>query len=269
MPTNEFLTYADGAGANVEAQATYAAAADRTDGAQTGIAKSNLANKAWRQAAAIASALAQLCVNTLGLDMLDNANQADKITKIGNMITGLAWLNAALSGTPTAPTVAGTADNSTKIATTGFVQAVRALLAPLLSPTLTGVPTAPTAAVNTNTTQLATTAFVIGQQSALTSAGFFPQAWVKFTVSGGTPSIVSQHNVSGVVKNSTGNFTVTNTAGSLIAGAANVNCSTSGGSPNVQGSQPSGGCTTGANVFLFTTLANSATDPDTVFIQFY
>jgi Chaperone of endosialidase len=36
-------------------------------------------------------------------------------------------------------------------------------LAPLASPGLTGVPTAPTAAVNTNTTQLATTAFVIGQ----------------------------------------------------------------------------------------------------------
>jgi len=33
----------------------------------------------------------------------------------------------------------------------------------LASPSLTGIPTAPTAAVNTNTTQLATTAFVIAQ----------------------------------------------------------------------------------------------------------
>jgi hypothetical protein len=35
--------------------------------------------------------------------------------------------------------------------------------APLASPALTGTPLAPTAAVNTNTTQLATTAFVLGQ----------------------------------------------------------------------------------------------------------
>ena len=35
-----------------------------------------------------------------------------------------------------------------------------ALLAPLASPALTGTPTAPTAAANTNTTQVATTAFV-------------------------------------------------------------------------------------------------------------
>jgi hypothetical protein len=41
--------------------------------------------------------------------------------------------------------------------------------APLASPVLTGTPEAPTAAVNTNTTQIATTAFVIGQ-GYLTSA---------------------------------------------------------------------------------------------------
>lgn len=37
--------------------------------------------------------------------------------------------------------------------------------APLVSPALTGTPTAPTASVNTNTTQVATTAFVVGQAS--------------------------------------------------------------------------------------------------------
>jgi hypothetical protein len=40
--------------------------------------------------------------------------------------------------------------------------------APLASPTLTGTPAAPTAAVNTNTTQLATTAFVLGQAATAT-----------------------------------------------------------------------------------------------------
>jgi hypothetical protein len=40
--------------------------------------------------------------------------------------------------------------------------------APLASPSLTGVPTAPTAAVDTNSTQLATTAFVDGQAGTAT-----------------------------------------------------------------------------------------------------
>lgn len=39
-------------------------------------------------------------------------------------------------------------------------QAADALLAPLVSPALTGTPTAPTASAGTNTTQIATTAFV-------------------------------------------------------------------------------------------------------------
>lgn len=52
-----------------------------------------------------------------------------------------------------------------------------ALLAPKLSPTFTGTPTAPTASLSTNTTQLATTAFVQGVATADT-----PQA--TFTTSG-------------------------------------------------------------------------------------
>ena len=42
--------------------------------------------------------------------------------------------------------------------------------APLESPTLTGIPTAPTAALNTNTTQLATTAFVATEIAALVNS---------------------------------------------------------------------------------------------------
>ncbi len=89
----------------------------------------------------------------------------------------------ALTGNPTAPTPL-TADNDTSIATTAFVKAQGYLTsapvtsvagktgvvtlvvgdvsgaAPLASPGLTGTPTAPTAAAATNTTQIATTAFV-------------------------------------------------------------------------------------------------------------
>ena len=51
----------------------------------------------------------------------------------------------------------------------GSVNTAMALLAPLASPPLTGTPTAPTAAVGTNTTQLATTAFVEAAVTAGTS----------------------------------------------------------------------------------------------------
>lgn len=61
--------------------------------------------------------------------------------------------------------------------------------APLASPALTGTPTAPTAASGTNTTQVATTAFV---QTALASMG-----------GGGTSVVVSESQPTG---QSTGDF---------------------------------------------------------------
>lgn len=45
--------------------------------------------------------------------------------------------------------------------------------ATISSPALTGIPTAPTASINTNTTQIATTAFVIGQGYAKLSSPTF------------------------------------------------------------------------------------------------
>ena len=65
----------------------------------------------------------------------------------------------ALTGTPTAPT-ASSGTNTTQIATTAFVQSAVSGKANTASPTFTGTPKAPTAASGTNTTQIATTAFV-------------------------------------------------------------------------------------------------------------
>ena len=111
-------------------------------------------------------------------------------------VTGAApSASPTFTGVAAAPTPT-TGDNSTKIATTAFVNAEitanspvtsvagrtgaivlgegditnltsdLAAKAPLVSPALTGTPTVPTAVVDTNTTQAASTAFVLGQGSA-------------------------------------------------------------------------------------------------------
>ncbi len=86
-------------------------------------------------------------------------------------ISGLAPINSpTFTGVPQAPTPAIN-DNSAKIATTAYVQGQD--YAPLASPTFTGVPAGPTAAVDTHTTQLATTAFVVAQIAGHQTSGYF------------------------------------------------------------------------------------------------
>lgn len=63
-----------------------------------------------------------------------------------------------LTGTPAAPT-ATPGTNTTQVATTAFVTTADNLKANLASPTLTGTPAAPTATPGTNSTQIATTAY--------------------------------------------------------------------------------------------------------------
>jgi hypothetical protein len=118
----------------------------------------------------------------------------------------------ALTGTPTSTTAAADT-NTTQIATTAYVVGQAGSATPLVngtaavgtslryarqdhvhgtdttraaleSPTFTGVPAAPTAAVDTNTTQLATTAYVVGQgylKSATASSTYAPLASAALT----------------------------------------------------------------------------------------
>ncbi|GMO16325.1 MAG: hypothetical protein Ta2A_25990 [Treponemataceae bacterium] len=114
----------------------------------------------------------------------------------------------AFTGTPTAPTASANTNN-TQIATTAFVQGntentltststTRALSAakgkqlqdekaPKASPALTGTPTAPTPSANTDTTQIATTAWVRDALEASTVQLGYPQLPVKSS-SGAAPS---------------------------------------------------------------------------------
>jgi hypothetical protein len=147
------------------------------------------------------------------------SGQSDPLTLSQSQITNLTTDLSAKSpidsptftGVPAAPT-ATLGTNTTQIATTAFVKAETAALvdsapatldtlnelaaalgddanfsttistsignkANVDSPTLTGTPAAPTAAVDTNTTQVATTAYVVGQgylKSATASSTYAP-----------------------------------------------------------------------------------------------
>jgi hypothetical protein len=83
-------------------------------------------------------------------------------TDAAQTFTGVQTFTNPIVGTQTAN------DNSTKAASTAYADAIAALKANLASPIFTGTPAAPTAAVDTNTTQLATTAMVLGQAASAT-----------------------------------------------------------------------------------------------------
>lgn len=80
--------------------------------------------------------------------------------------SGTLTLSASIpSAADTAPVMDGTAaiGSSTEYAREDHVHPTDTSRAPLASPDLTGTPTAPTASVGTDTTQIATTAFVTGE----------------------------------------------------------------------------------------------------------
>lgn len=84
-------------------------------------------------------------------------------------VGGALLASPTFTGVPAAPTAAA-GTNTTQIATTAFVATS---YAPLASPALTGTPTAPTATAGTNTTQLATTAFVTAAVSGVSGVASF------------------------------------------------------------------------------------------------
>ena len=85
-------------------------------------------------------------------------------------------------------TTANAGTNTTQVATTAFVTTANGSLAPKASPALTGTPTAPTAATSTDTTQIATTAFVQANTPAASSSTL---GLVKASLSGTTLTIAT------------------------------------------------------------------------------
>lgn len=84
MGTNQILPFCPtDTGTNLETQVDYAADTNRTNGNQPGIAKSKLVNKVLRQAAWMASQLAQYMVNVTGQDVLDDQNSTNLLATMG------------------------------------------------------------------------------------------------------------------------------------------------------------------------------------------
>jgi len=95
-----------------------------------------------------------------------------------------ALAGPTFTGVPAAPTAAP-GTNTTQLATTAFVTTADNLKANLASPTFTGTPAAPTAAPGTNTTQLATTAFV----ATALGAGSAPTSFSSTIFNNGTLAV--------------------------------------------------------------------------------
>ena len=107
-------------------------------------------------------------------------------------LTGDVSGSASFNGTADATITAVVADDShshTTATITGLDTAL-ASYAPLASPALTGTPTVPTAATNTNTTQAASTAFVVAQiaEDAPTKAGTGASGTWDISVTGSSAS---------------------------------------------------------------------------------
>ena len=126
-----------------------------------------------RLAGGSAGAPASLATGELAWNQQDNilyggfgdsgGGVASSIVVLGGTGAFALLASPTFTGTPAAPTAA-VDTNTTQLATTAYV--VGQGYAKLASPTFTGTPLAPTAAANTNTTQIATTAFVLGQANS-------------------------------------------------------------------------------------------------------
>ncbi len=133
--------------------------------ASPGTNTTQLATTAFALAAAAAAGVTSFNTRTgpVTLSLAD-------VTGVG----GAPIASPTFTGTPAAPTPS-TADSTTKVATTAYVQANLASFAPLASPTFTGDPKVPTATAGDNDTSAASTAFVqtaIAPKAPLASPAF-------------------------------------------------------------------------------------------------
>ena len=119
--------------------------------------------------------------------VISGADFNTEFTAVQTAVNTKADLNGSASESFSATTAAADT-NTTQVATTAYVQTEIGSLAPKASPALTGTPTAPTAATSTDTTQIATTAFVQANTPAASSSTL---GLVKASLSGTTLTIAT------------------------------------------------------------------------------
>lgn len=90
MPTNDFLAFATAPGANVSLQTDYAALAARSNGFSAGVASSAQVNKALRQSAFVAAAVAQFTADLQAGNVADDGIIANFETQLKNAIVAQA-----------------------------------------------------------------------------------------------------------------------------------------------------------------------------------
>lgn len=116
MPTNDFLPFATGVGANVLTQAQYAALPAVSLGFSAGIAQAVQLNKVWRQASLMSSVLAQFIVDEATVAAVDDGTTA---TLLANLKTAVA--NLAAASAPAQPAASTTVSGILKLSTAALV----------------------------------------------------------------------------------------------------------------------------------------------------
>ena len=191
-------------------------------------------------AASAASASQEFETNDSGTSKKVTGSQLKSFVKSGLAVADVTDLTATAVELNTLDGItASTAELNYTDGVTSNIQTQLNSKASLTSPAFTGTPSAPTASAGTNTTQLATTAFVSAEisndvgvanssvvKTALNASGSAPiyacRAWVNFNGTG-TVAIRASGNVSSITDNGTGNYTVNFTAAMPDANyAANI-----------------------------------------------
>ena len=252
MAKNDFKPFATGAGANVMSQADWEALPALLSGFISGPAKSAQVNKAIRQAAFIAAALAQYTANKSGLDVLDDGDVSGFIAKmttaLGKDFQGLDATLTALAGLATGanklPYFTG-ADTAAQTDLTSVGRDIigKSTIADIL--TYLGLGTAATKNVGTGSGQIPDMSkFSAGSSNAFKlPTGHIVQFDTGTVVSGGftktypTPFPTATIVLIGIVYGATG-FTWTATPNTFDRTAANINFTNSSG--NALTNQPVG-----------------------------